>query len=492
MKHVVKKQDFTEAQEGMKQDMEILAERLLEEKYARPEYQDIALGIEEVYANPATRRRAINTMIKMDNHEKYFEKLSRYIPESTFTANFGATPQAIIRAIRVANPNSVIEDICDVQTLSSMVGIIGYIKPVFSRSIRGGVAGSLLVESKAKDYGAENIDQALDTGTGTQTLFTSTQTGNTAIAYLPIRAGKFQILSAGIPVAQDDGLGNLVNVTGGTAITAGVQSYVNYTTGAWSVKFAVSNTPANQAVVLANYNYDTEQNTDAHGDVELIWASEGVTAEMHPLNFKFSLTSMLLAESANFSVEEVLNDAATQYLKSERDRRGVEFNARLALGNPTISFDATPSANGDNNNKMHAQMLELKFETAANAMYELKNRGGISYIIAGSAAAAYMNLLDNFVKDNSHSPIGCYRVGYLGKAPVIKARTTNLATNQILVGYRSEWGEAPFIHCDYLDYATESLTLKDFITQKGLASYYVNKKVEPAFVRTITINNLPV
>jgi hypothetical protein len=102
-----------------------------------------------------------------------------------------------------------------------------------------------------------------------------------------------------------------------------------------------------------------------------------------------------------------------------------------------------------------------------------------------------MNLLDNYVKDNSQSPIGCYRVGYLGKAPVIKARTQNLATNELVVGYKSEWGEAPFIHADYLDYATESLTLRDFITQKGLASYYKNVKVETAFARRVTISNLP-
>ena len=66
-----------------------------------------------------------------------------------------------------------------------------------------------------------------------------------------------------------------------------------------------------------------------------------------------------------------------------------------------------------------------------------------------------------------------------------------MATNDVLVGYKSEWGEAPFIHADYLDYATESLTLRDFITQKGLASYYQNVKVEPKFVRKISISNIP-
>jgi hypothetical protein len=269
----------------------------------------------------------------------------------------------------------------------------------------------------------------------------------------------------------------------------GVVNTINYTTGA--VTLTLSSNPGAGKIILANYNYDTEQNTDAHGDIELVWQSQGVTAEMHPLFFKFSLTSMLLAQSANFSVEEVLNDAATQYLKSERDRRGVEYNARLALSNPTITFDADPTTGGDNNNKMRAQLLELAIERAGDAMYEATNRGGVSYIIAGSRASTYLNLLDNFVKDNSNSPIGCYRVGFLGKAPVIKARTSNLGTDEILVGYRSEWGEAPFIHADYLDYATESLTLKDFVTQKGLASYYKNVKVEPKFVRKISISNMP-
>lgn len=490
MKAIIKKTEaLEEAQDGLKGKMETLAERILEEKYSKPEYADVALNIDEVYNNPSTRRRAINTLIKMDNQERYFEGLSKYIPEATFTTNFGATPQAIIRSIRVANPNSIIEDVCDVQTISSMVGIIGYIKPVFSRSIRGGVAGDLLVESKAKDYGAENIDENIATGNASTTVFASTDSGAAVLTFLPIRPNKVLIYEAGIEVGQDDGSGNIVNVTGSTKITEGAGSVINYTTGAWTVTFATA--PANNAAILANYNYDTEQNTDAHGDVELQWSSEAVTAEMHPLNFRFSLTSMLLAESANFSVEEVLNDAATQYLKSERDRRGIEFNSRLALSNPTLTFDCTPSSTGDNNQKMHAQLLELKIEAAADAMYEEKNRGGVSFIIAGSNAATYLNLLDNFVKDNSHSPIGAYRVGYLGKAPIIKARTTNLGTGEIMVGYRSEWGEAPFVHADYLDYATETLTLKDFISQKGLASYYQNKKVEPSFIRKISLTNIP-
>jgi hypothetical protein len=202
---------------------------------------------------------------------------------------------------------------------------------------------------------------------------------------------------------------------------------------------------------------------------------------------------MLLAQNANFSVEEVLNDAATQYLKSERDRRGVEYNSRLARANATLAFNASPSAGGDNNNKMRAQLLELAIESAANEMYKDLNRGGVSYIICGSQAAVYMNLLDNFVKDSSQSPIGCHRVGYLGKAPVIKARVTDaeLAVDEILVGYKSEFGEAPFVHYDYLDYATDLLTLSSFISQRGLASYYTNVPVERKFVRRIKVSNLP-
>lgn len=486
MKHVVKPltEEVKQQRDFLQNEMETLAERLLEEKYTRPEYEGVALNIDEVYNDPLNRRRAINTIIKMDNQERFFEKLSHYIPEATFTANFGATPQAIIRAIRVANPNSVIEDICDVQTVSSMVGIIGYIKPVFSRSIRGATSGDLLVESKAKDYGAENIDESIATGDGSTTIHTATLT------YIPLRANTVKIYVDGVQVGADDGSGSIVNVTGGTSITEGSNSTIDTTTGSLSVEFATA--PDTGTAILCNYNYDTEQNISAHGDVELQWTSDGVKMEMHPLNFRFSLTSMLLAESANFSVEEVLNDAATQYLKAERDRRGVEYNARLALANSTLTFDADPSTNGDNNNKMRAQLLELKIESAADAMYNSKNRGGVSFIICGSAAATYLNLLDNFVKDNSHSPIGCYRIGYLGKAPVIKARVNSgLGVNDILVGYRSEWGEAPFIHADYLDYATESLTLKDFITQKGLASYYQNVKVESSFIRKITLSNLP-
>jgi len=141
MKHVIKpKQELIEQAQDFRQEHELLAERLLEEKYATPAYESVAMGIENVYSDPLTRRRAINTIIKMDNQEQYFKKLSKYIPEATFTANFGATPQAIIRSIRVANPNSVIAETCDVQPDYSLGGIICYSKPVFSRSFRGGVA----------------------------------------------------------------------------------------------------------------------------------------------------------------------------------------------------------------------------------------------------------------------------------------------------------------------------------------------------------------
>jgi hypothetical protein len=488
MKYVLTEDDkkgLHEGQQKLKQTTEVLAERLLEEKYATPEYADVALGIDEAYDNPLTRRRAANTIIKMDNQERFFEDLSRYMNEQTFTANFGAPPQAIIRSIRIANPNSIIEDISDVQTLSGLVGMIGYIEPIFSRSIRGATAGNLLVESKAKDYGAENIDESIGTGNASSVTFTGTLT------YIPLRPGKgAKLIVAGVDVATAGSDGVFTNNTGYSLLetSSGVNS-INYTTGVYTVTFATA--PALSTAIVMNYNYDTEQNTAAHGDVELKWRSQGVTAEMHPLNFTFSLTSMLLGQTANFSVEEVMNDAATQYLKNERDRRGVEQNVRLALSNALATFDASASASGDNNNKMRAQMLELAIESAADRMYEDKGRGAVTYIIAGSQASTYMSLLDNFRKDSSNMEIGAYRVGYLGKAPVIKARVTGLGQDEILVGYKNSWGEAPFIHCDYLDFATESLTLKDFNTQKGLASYYVNHVVEPKFVRKIKINNIP-
>jgi hypothetical protein len=471
--------------EEFRSESDILVERLLEEKYATPAYESIALGIDEVYSNPLTRRRAANTILKMDNQEKFFEQCLKHMNEATFTANFGATPQAILRSIRVSNPNSVIEDICEVQTVSSMVGLVGYIKPIFSASMRGATQGSLIVESKADYYASENLDEVIATSVSGNLLYSGTLT------YTPIRPTLVKVIFDGVEVAQDDGNGKLVNMAGSTFLStaSGASNIVSYTNG--SVSLSLASNPGSGKTIAINYNYDTEQNTNAHGEVELVWTSTPVTMEMNPLFFKFSLTSMLLAQAANFSVEEVMNDAATQYLKQERDRKGVDYNARLALSNSTITFDASPSAGGDNNNKMRAQMLELKIEAAANAMYEATGRGGVSYLIAGSSAAAYMDLLDNFVKDNSASPIGCYKVGMLGRAPVIKARVNNLATDEILVGYRSEWGEAPFIHADYLDYATESLTLRDFITQKGLASYYKNIKVEPRFVRKIKINNLP-
>lgn len=486
MKHTAKvniTEDVKGKLEEFRSETTVLAERLLEEKYSKPEYEDIALDIDEVYNDPRTRRRAINTIIKMDNQERFFEAVCKYIPEQTFTANFGTTPQAIIRSIRVANPNSIIEDICDVQTISSMVGIIGYIKPVHSRSIRGATANTHLFESKAKDYAAENIDESIGTTSGAASY-------NKTLTYLPVRSGTVKVVYDGYEIAKDNGSGVMENMTGYTFLDTGTgaTNTVNYVTGAVALTLTGH---ASGKTLVCNYNYDTEQNTAAHGDVELIWQSEGVKAEMHPLFFKFSLTSMLLAQSANFSVEEVLNDAATQYIKTERDRRGVEYNIRLALSNASLAFDASPAAGGDNNNKMRAQLLELKLEAAGDAMYEDLGRGGVSYIIAGSGAATYMNLLDNFVKDNTQSPIGCYKIGTLGKAPVIKARVTGLGTNEMIIGYKSEWGEAPFIHADYLDYATESLTLADFITQKGLASYYQNIRVEPKFARKLVISNLP-
>jgi len=489
MKHVAKGLSITEDVKGkmeeFKSEGERLAERLFEEKYSRPEYEDVALGLEEHYNDPLTRRKAINTAIKLDNQERYFESMLRRMDESTFTANFGATPQAIIRSIRVSNMNSVIDDIADVQTVTSMVGMVGFIKPVFSSSIRGATAGDLLVESKVRDYSAENLDESIATTISGTTIYTDTLT------YLPIRTGSVTVVFDGYEIAKDNGSGVLLPITGVTTLSTatGAVNTINYTTGDIVVTLAAN--PGNSKNITINYNYDTEQNTGAHGEVELVWASEGVKMEMNPLSFRFSLTSMLLAQSANFSVEDVLNDAATQYLKTERDRRGVEFNNRLALSNPTLTFDASPTAGGDNNNKMRAQMLELKFEDAANAMFDDIGRGGVSYLIAGSKAAAYMSLLDNFVKDGSSSPIGCYKIGYLGKAPVIKARVNNLATNEIVVGYKSEWGEAPFIFADYLDYSTESLTTRDFITQKGLCSFNKLVKVNSKLARKISLTSLP-
>lgn len=76
-------------------EREARASRLLEKWYRVPE---IGSGLKSM-----DDRKAMNTAILLENQARHMSRLS----EATYSSAFGATPENMIRLVRLAYPNSI-------------------------------------------------------------------------------------------------------------------------------------------------------------------------------------------------------------------------------------------------------------------------------------------------------------------------------------------------------------------------------------------------
>jgi hypothetical protein len=401
----------------------IRADRLVE-KWAR--VPEIGTGLRAMDS-----RKARNLAILLEKQAKHMSRLT----EAQYSSAFAATPENMIRLVRLAYPNSIRDKLFTEFAMETAKDSIKYIKPVYSananinRSDAFGGAGTgfnpaVTYESTQSRFPSEMANGAMSGG-GTVLTFTA---GEFTQGYIPGYAIVYD--AAGNVLAWENKPGGSL-----TAWTVGQDSTISnivYDANAKTYTFT------GQVVASGIGRYNSEQDLAGTylGEVELVMTDYQFKVRPMTLGVSWTtLSELVLDSTVGVSTEEVLMDAAGQEIKKALDFYAVKvaMSAATTNGFAAIEFDAEAGM-GTQDSYIHtAQTISQAIERVGDQMFNSLNRGGVSRIVGGPAAITYLRLNAGFTTKGQQPRIGGYQVGELYGIPVFKVPKSIIAFGRMRI-----------------------------------------------------------
>lgn len=461
------------------------ADRLVE-KWAR--VPEIGSGLRAMEV-----RKARNLAIMLERQAKHMAKLS----EATYSSAFAATPENMIRLVRLAYPNSIRDKLFTEFAMETAKDSIKYIKPIYTANasmnrddsfsgVGSGFNPNVTYESKQSRFPTEMANATIS-GSGPYTVaFTTNEFTQGYIAGYAILYDAFQNILAweGKPggalsswtVGQNSGITNIT--------FDGIGTYTVTTSG---------NAVAN---AIGRYNSEKDITGTYLGEVELVMADYQFRVRPMTLGVTWTtLSELVLDSTVGVSTEEVIMDAAGQEIKKSLDFFAVKvaYAAATTNGFAAVQFDAEAGA-GTQDSYIHtAQTISQAIERVGDVMYNTLNRGGVSRIVGGPAAITYLRLNAGFTTKGVQPRIGGYQVGELYGIPLFKVPKQIIPENTLMCVWKNENNEAdvsiafgtlvPF-------FSTGALQRKNFYKEAGLATFGDYVILNNGYFGQIQINNI--
>ena len=465
------------------------ADRLVE-KWAR--VPEIGSGLRAMDG-----RKARNLAIMLEKQARHMSRLS----EAQYSSAFAATPENMIRLVRLAYPNSIRDKLFTEFAMETAKDSIKYIKPIYSantsinRDDSFGGAGNgfnpnVTYESKQSRFPTEMSNGTIGgSGPYTVTFAGSNEFGASGVNYIPGYAIIYD--ASGNVLAWENKPGGAIanwSVASGSGIT-------NITYNSAGV-YTVTTTGAAVANAIGRYNSEVDLTGTYLGEVELVMADYQFKVRPMTLGVTWTtLSELVLDSTVGVSTEEVLMDAAGQEIKKALDFFAVKvaYAAAQTNGYAPIVFDAEAGA-GTQDSYIHtAQTISQAIERVGDVMYNSLNRGGVSRIVGGPAAITYLRLNAGFTTKGAQPRIGGYQVGELYGIPVFKVPKQIIPEDTLLCVWKNENNEAdvsvafgtlvPF-------FSTGALQRKNFYKDAGLASFGDDVILNQGYFGLIKIANI--
>ena len=421
-------------------------------------------------------RKARNLAIMLERQARHMSRLS----ETQYSSAFAATPENMIRLVRLAYPNSIRDKLFTEFAMETAKDSIKYIKPVYSANgsinrddsftgVGNGFGTSLVTyESKQSRFPQEMANGVVSAGTTATVTFSANEFTK---GYIPGYAVLYDA-SGNVLAWENKPGGDLSNWTVAPSSTITNITYVS-ATAVYTITSGVSVV----ANAIGRYNSETDTAGTYLGEVELVMTD--YQFKVRPLTLGVSwtaLSELVLDSTVGVSTEEVLMDAAGQEIKKSLDFYAVKigYGAAQTNGMPVVNFDAEAGA-GTQDSYIHtAQTLSQAIERVGDAMFNSLNRGGVSRIVGGPAAVTYARLNAGFTTKGAQPRIGGYQVGEIYGIPLFKVPKQIIPENRLLCVWKNENNEAdvaiafgtlvPF-------FSTGALQRKNFYKEAGLASF---------------------
>lgn len=471
-KEMREKQMRAEMQERLSERNEY-ADRLFE-KWSKK--SDVGKGLDSMYESDVNRARGVSLVL--ESQEKHLANLT----ETQISNTFSTTPENVLRVVRLGYPNSVRGDLFLEWAMETARDSIYYLSSVYGSAKRGATAGQSLKESPAYRYGSEIEEDLVGLGDASTTAFSG------SIQNAPLRPFTVRLFVNEMPVAQDDGNGNLV----GNILDPTAENSIDYNTGAVVLNFKEA--PDTGADVMVQYHYDSEVygNYNEIGSVDLQLRDYQFRAKPWPLYVSWSkMTEILLNTTLSIDAEDALIRGAADELKKSLDFHAVRLGYRTSLGNSVTNFNIQGAVGESEVDR--AMAFTRAIDGAADAIYSALQRGGVSKLVGGPGAVSYVKLHKRFDGSNRQPRIGIYREGNLDGIDIYKAPSSIVPNNELLAIYRNE--EVPedvSIAFGTLIplYKTMSLEYKEMYTESGIAFFGDSKVLQPKYLQRIALQNL--
>ena len=421
------------------------------------------------------RARALS--IVLENEENHLDRLT----ETQISNSFSTTPENVLRIVRLGYPNSVRGELFLEWAMETARDSIYYLSPKYASTKRGATADNVTHESASFRYASEVETEALGTANGILVEFSDT------LANHPLRPFSVKVLKDGIPVATDDGEGNMIGALLDTAET----NSVDYTSGAITVTFSTA--PANTLVITAEYNYDSEDSTNYTdiGAIELQLKDYQFRVKPWPLYVSWSkMTELLINTTLNIDAEDALIRGASDELKKSLDFQAIRMAYQTAKGHAAVSFDTTGASGESEIDRMTA--FNKAIDQASDKMYNTLQRGGVTKLVGGPGAVTQIKLHKRFDGSTRQPRVGAYREGSLDGIDVYKVPSSIVPDSELMAIYRNEQvpEDVSLAFGSLIPlYQTQTLEYKNFYKETGLAYFGDAKVLQPNYIQRIQITS---
>lgn len=408
------------------------ADRLVE-KWAR--IPEIGSGLKAM-----NEKQAQNLAILLENQARHMSKLT----ETQFSGAYSATPENMIRLVRLAYPNSIRDKIFTDFAMETAKDSVKYLDPVYSTQAGnrdnagpGGIPAAM-PGSTVPTYESPFADAPQEVGWGAVTgagpyvyTFAANEFGASGVNLID----GYTVLmdNTGNVVAVQQKIGTWLfaaSAGSGATVTGPVSGAYTLTLGSGSTASITAGTAQGQA----RYNSELDTAGTYLGSVELVMRDYQFKPRPVTLGVSWTeLAALTLDSTVGVSTEETLMDAAAQEIKKSLDFRAVRLAYQVAKSNGSTitTFDAEAGAGTDDSYVHTAQTISQAVEKIGDDMLNTILRGGVSRIVGGPKAVTYLRLNAGFKTTGAQPRIGGHQVGELYGIPVFKVPSSIIPEDEI-------------------------------------------------------------
>ena len=419
------------------------------------------------------------------------------IDEATRSALVGGFSDYLFPIIRAAFPTNPINELISVQPTNRKIATVVYWNYMIGSNKGSYAAGQRIFDANTgrTDTGKHYSDEVVENEPTTVALTNSNATAMGTLAYNDgggVRPNTVQITlttSGGTATFYDNGNGGIISP--GIAL-AGTSS-INYQNGQYTI--ILSSLTFSSAAGLATYQWDSEGSLNLpQMDVQITTATAEAEQRAMILNYSIQALQDVMAEFG-VSLEPDLLQACTEEINYEIARQIIStlwatapISSTFSLTNP--QYISQQQYFGD---------FIYYLNRASNSIWERTQKAYANWIVVDSGAATLVESLPNNMFQAAPQPPSVQGLHYIGtlnnrwrvyKDLLLKNEVGASSYGNLLLGFKGRnFFEAGFVYAPYnLFFSTDSIPTPGFTVNKGIATRYATKLVNPNMYARISLS----